>query len=64
MAEILDAWPNCQTADCENKSCVKRNSVYCSPCTDRLQADHSAPARYFDDYRNAVISAELKEERK
>lgn len=36
-AKQLEWWPNCATADCENKSCLSWNSVFCFPCTLHLR---------------------------
>jgi hypothetical protein len=49
----LDAWPNCVTSDCEYKACANQNSIYCTPCTFRLNASDSAPTRYFNAFRAA-----------
>ncbi|MCU1305153.1 MAG: hypothetical protein JWQ87_5437 [Candidatus Sulfotelmatobacter sp.] len=33
LAGTLDEWPNCRTADCENKACLAIKSPMCFPCT-------------------------------
>lgn len=60
--KVIDCWPNCQTPDCDNKCCVSRNSIYCSPCTDRLNADDSAPPGYLEEYRHALLLEKWKGE--
>jgi hypothetical protein len=32
VAGSLEDWPNCRTADCENKACLAINSALCFPC--------------------------------
>jgi len=48
---MLDVWPNCETPDCQNKACVRLNSRFCNPCTDRLNAEGSAPVGFFSALR-------------
>lgn len=51
--KVIQVWPNCATADCENKACASLNSIYCGPCTKKLHADDSAPADHFAEFRRA-----------
>jgi hypothetical protein len=54
----LNAWPNCQTPDCENKASARLNSIYCHPCTGRLGGQDSAPVGYFDEFRRVQLETE------
>ena len=35
--DVLDAWPNCATPDCQNKTCLWAPSPdLCYPCNERF----------------------------
>lgn len=58
----LAAWPNCQWPDCANKSCARLNSLYCHPCSERLEwVGVQAPPGYFHQLREAQHRANLSE---
>lgn len=46
---ILDAWPNCATPDCGNKSCTwAPRPNLCFPCNERLYG-HSQMVAIFNE---------------
>lgn len=46
FADVLAAWPNCPTPDCQYKVCTWAGTGLCSPCSERLIGKAEMDRRY------------------